>query len=387
MARRTLPRAALALAVVASVTACAPPSPFTEGWARPRWPRADPSPAEIARRDHDRALATAYAPAIFQATRASSRPITWDTPTRVDFDGDLRASNNEESLRSGRYPVEPCVYYAVIETETHIFITYGIYHVIDWSIVPPIVPYTWHENDMENLQVVVRKPAAADDRPAIVLLITQAHIGTATYAALGGGIRSGSHALSARPLRLVGAAGAGAGDHAAVYVEWGGHGVHGVEDQLDAFASRDPLTLREGTLYFPSAAPQPHDPGGRAPRAAYSLLSIYDTFWAPYLDGTGLGDGALMDGSFSYFGPGVAWGHLPRHLDSDRLSGPCKDDAGILPFAFGYALTDIDLGSIFFNPAETFAETLAIEGAWSVRYVRHPYRAPPEPARAPGRRQ
>lgn len=356
-----------ALALAMLLPSCAPPSAYSGGFRPRQGPAPSPSASELARRDLDRTLAEAFAPVIFHATRTSERPASWDTPARVDFDGDLIASNNEESLRAGLYPITPAVYYAVLETDTHLFLIYGLFHPLDWSTMPAVFPYAWHENDMENIQIVVDK--RNEQQNSVVLLAAQAHLGTSLYTTSGSGISSGAIALSDRPLRLFG------GAHAAIFVESGGHGIYSISDAPEELLQKsDPPSLREGFVFFVG----PHNssqwaspPPGAIP---YELLSIYDTFWAPYLDGSALGDGKLMDGTFSYYERGMAWDHIPRHFDSDRLSGPCKSDAGILPFAFGFSLTDSDLGSLFFNPAEKYAENLAISRPWSTHYLRHPYR-------------
>lgn len=353
--------AALALALY--VSACAPPSAYSGGFRPRQGPAPSPSPAELARRAVDRKLAETFAPVIFHATSVSERPASWDTPARVDFDGDLIASNNEESLRAGLHPITPAVYYAVIETETHAFLTYGLFHPIDWSTMPAVFPYSWHENDMENIQIVVDK-----QKNSIVLLAAQAHLGTSLYTIPGSGISSGTVEISDRPIRLL------AGGRAAIFVESGGHGIYSLSDAPDGELQKTPKSnapaLREGFVFLYLNADSTGLPGA----VPYELLSIYDTFWTPYLNGSGLGDGRLMDGTFSYYERGMAWDHIPRHFDSDRLSGPCKSDAGILPFAFGFALTDQDLGSLFFHPAEKYAENLAISRPWSTHYLRHPYR-------------
>jgi hypothetical protein len=359
----------LAIVVAPLLQGCAPPSAYAGGFRPRQGPAPPPSASELSRRDRDRELAEAFAPVIFHATRPSERPASWDTPARVDFDGDRIASNNEESLRAGLHPITPVVYYAVLETETHIFVIYGLYHPLDWSTLPAVFPYTWHENDMENIQVVVEK--RADAGGSVVLLAAQAHLLTTLYTLPGSGISSGAVAISDRPLRLLDR------DHPAIFVESGGHGIYSVTDAPGDLETSDPPTLREGVLYLYSFNKKSGAPAATTPAitsALYELLPIYDTFWAPYLDGSGTGDGKLMDGSFSYYERGLAWDHVPRHLDSDRLSGPCKSDSGILPFAFGFSLADLDLGSLFFSPAEKYAESLSIERAWSTRYLRHPYR-------------
>jgi len=83
-----------------------------------------------------------------------------DYLTRFDFDGDWDATNNKASLDSELYPLVASVYYSVIETETHWFLTYAFFHPYDASLLKPSPEPAFcllHENDMEGVILTVRK--------------------------------------------------------------------------------------------------------------------------------------------------------------------------------------------------------------------------------------
>jgi hypothetical protein len=108
----------------------------------------------------------------------------------------------------------------------------------------------------------------------------------------------------------------------------------------------------------------------------YRLVSTLHHLWRPGRDGTGIGDGRLMDKTFDYIGERMAFRNIPRHFDADRWSAPGKRDAGILPFAFSTHLTADDLGILFFDPALGYSKLFACGEDWSLDYVDHPYRSP-----------
>jgi hypothetical protein len=73
-----------------------------------------------------------------------------------DFDGDLNARNNWEN--TGSYPLAATVYYSVMETSSHWFVTYMFFHPRDWS---DSIFDTEHENDAEGVMVAVQKDGSA----------------------------------------------------------------------------------------------------------------------------------------------------------------------------------------------------------------------------------
>jgi hypothetical protein len=105
----------------------------------------------------------------------------------------------------------------------------------------------------------------------------------------------------------------------------------------------------------------------------YNLVSTWSSLWKPFLDGTGIGNGKLMDRSFDYKGERITRLGVPRHFDSNRWSAPGKRDAGILPFAFSTRLTAPDLGVLFFDPAYGYSKLFACGEDWSLEYESNPY--------------
>lgn len=115
--------------------------------------------------------------------------------------------------------------YAILETETHYFISYHLFHPRDWNHFTVWLNDT-HENDGENFQVVVRK---SDGR--VVLLWTQAHYRSRVYTFVGSGIESAASQISG-VFQTVDSNGVPGekGTHACVFVESEGHGIYSTMD-------------------------------------------------------------------------------------------------------------------------------------------------------------
>lgn len=96
-------------------------------------------------------LARQFAPVVIQ--EEGSVPEA-DEFTRVDFDGDWNPDNNWENMPN--FKRERVIYWDVIESEHHYFITYAFFYPRDYA--------SWcfwihcHENDFEGMRVTVKKP-------------------------------------------------------------------------------------------------------------------------------------------------------------------------------------------------------------------------------------
>lgn len=122
--------------------------------------------------DEAQALLLAFAPVFIQEQDPSSAKP--DTPLPIDFDGDWRATNNWDNLdRVSPSSLRPAAYGAAILTRTHAFLTYVLFYPRDWAS-PFCVPYICHDNDLEAVQLVVKR--ASFDAPATLLYVeTKAH--------------------------------------------------------------------------------------------------------------------------------------------------------------------------------------------------------------------
>lgn len=309
-----------------------------------------------------------FAPILVQ--EVSSDPVRrrWDFPVRVDFDGDRRGANNEESLRFGSRPLEAAVYADLLETGTHLFLTYALFYPLDWSPWPALVPYAWHENDLEVVQVVVRKGAEARGH-RVELAAARRHLATAFAAPEGS--RVGGWRLARQPLRLLDTT-FGPGERAGFRLARGGHEPSFIPRDLSLGNPADTPSARGCLVLVPGDSASEYQAGRRV--FAYRLHSLRAAFWTPFLQGQDLGPGKLMDGRFDYRGKRMVREGLPRHLDADRRSAPWKRDAARLPFAFGTGLWAGDAGALFFDPAGRYPEVLRFPEPWSREYAFNPYR-------------
>jgi len=318
--------------------------------------------------DDKLALARRYAPIVYHAIHPSDG--RQDIPTRVDFDGDMRGDNNWETMP--RFRLIPTLYYAVLTTRTHHFISYHLFHPRDYSYLR-IGLHLTHENDGENLQVVVDRKHGR-----VVLLFTQAHYFGRVYADPDGGFSAGREQIRG-PLALHDASGRPdpQGSHVGVFVEWGGHGIYGLRDRAsDARLAEDGSVSWHGAgmLLVPAAKGQVvKEP---APRhgvvAPYRLESTLLKLWPGLRSGQLLGEGGLFDGVVPYQDSRVALG-VPRFYEANRFSGPLGPDRGISPFAVDFDFSAPTLGALFFDPARRYAEVLKTPQPWAREYVDYPY--------------
>lgn len=311
-----------------------------------------------------------YSPFVYAAT--DSRCGRHDIISNVDFDGDLVGNNNWENF--DRFQLKPTVYYAILETETHYFVSYHLFHPRDWNHFTFWLNDT-HENDGENFQIVVRK---SDGR--VVLLWTQAHYRSSVYSVPGSGIESGSTRIDGE-FQTVDTNGVldANGTHVCVFVESQGHGIYGTlgSDSEVVVKPDGSYNFKDGSglLFRPNeAGQQVSEPlNTNAGDVAYQLDSITVKLWPLLRDGELAGDGKLLDGCYRYQDELVDIKQVPRFYDGNRLSGPLGNDRGISPFALDFSFSPGTLGALFFNPAKRYSEQLTITGAWSRNYVNYPF--------------
>src|SRR4051812_10367939 len=155
-----------------------------------------PLASQTARADADLEIAARYAPVLYQETGSNPKA---DQITSIDFDGNWASNDNWENLP--RFPTPGQVYYSVIESETHWFITYAFFHPRDYTRVC----FVWfcHENDMEGAGGAVDKATGE-----AVYLETKAHLSMDRVGAPTTVERDGERRI-------------------ALYIEKEGHGVHG----------------------------------------------------------------------------------------------------------------------------------------------------------------
>jgi hypothetical protein len=123
---------------------------------------AAPSRAEIALR---------WAPIHYQdvdTTGSHALAGKSDYITRYDFDGNLNGRDNWDNTGTN---TDAAVYYSVLETSTHYYLTYLFFHPRDWIDHPFFE--TEHENDGEGVLEIVEKDGS--EYGSLKAAVTVAH--------------------------------------------------------------------------------------------------------------------------------------------------------------------------------------------------------------------
>jgi hypothetical protein len=280
-------------------------------------------------------LARQYAPVIYQGAASDQ-----DYITTADYDGDWIGNNNWENQPTGDLSAH--VYWSVVETESHWFAFYSLYHPRDYTEEPCEESDGCHENDMESLQVVVAKDGTAYGRPVALLTLAHSHIYLYPVddSVKKGALRPQGHATLEE-------------GHPAVWVETYGHGIYG-----------EPQILVPGRITY-RVGDQAETPVGiQDEDARYELVSIYDTLWQHRDE---IGPGQAFDQPFDYRGH-----TLPASFDGADWG----EDKANPPWAYNQDIgVSLRRGDFFLDPARALAHFATVDGELSRIYVYNPFLA------------
>ena len=231
------------------------------------------------------------------------------------------------------------VYYSLIETRTHFFLFYSLFHPRDYE--PLCLPLLCHENDMESLELVVLKDGSPFGRLQAMETLAHSHIYLywADPEVRGGRLRPRGPVLLSD-------------GHPVVYVETYGHGIHG-----------EPLRFKHGEIIY-SPGEEAQRPASLNDQVHYKLVPIYSTLWARR-DLTG--DGLLFDSPFDYRGI-----TLPGAFNGDDYGA----DRANPPWGYGQETGDsVVRGDWFLDPARALAYHAHFPDPYSREYTFNPYLA------------
>lgn len=278
-------------------------------------------------------LARHYAPVIHQGTASDQ-----DYITAVDFDGDWIGSNNWENQPGGDLSAH--VYYSVIETETHWFLFYSLFHPRDYTADPCETSDGCHENDMESIQMIVRKDGTSFGQLQAVetLAHQEIYLHPADDSVQENALEVGSE------VRLE-------DSHPVVYVETFGHGI---------YAKRIIMVPHTVIYRAGDQAQVPEDLKDKD--VAYELVPIYDTLWQHRDE---IGAGLAFDQPFDYRGK-----RLAANFDGEDFG----QDKANTPWGYNQATGDTLLrGDWFLDPAKALLYHARFEGDFSTEYLHNPY--------------
>lgn len=306
-----------------------------------------------------RALAEHWAPFIAQET--------WFTPkadylARVDLDGDWRGDNNWDNAFAGSS--QAYVYYAAMETETHWYLIYNMFHPRDYS--DKCVAGSCHENDNEGLILTITKDGSRFG--SLLTMETLAHNNVYSHVN-SRSIRGGIHNID-------GGVEFWQESHPVAFIESGGHGVYG------STSSHSRFTLEAGdfsegsgvTYVYKGQAERPAHPDDR--EVGYQLLPIYHHWWLRAHEGTGRQDNTF-DAYYTY----IPAGNRPRtkyQQIAGSFLGRAQSENKAKPF-WGWhdnrsrKQDAVATGQWGLDPAYSVSKNLRIPGRFSLDYIYNPY--------------
>jgi hypothetical protein len=220
--------------------------------------------------DPYRRIAEYWSPFLAQETWFQPKS---DAPARFDFDGDWDGDNNWENLDLGTS--QAYVYYAAMETASHWFLIYNVFHPRDYS--DKCVVGTCHENDNEGLILTVRKDGSEFGK--LEVMETLAHNNVYSFA-IDSRFKRGAHNVD-------GGIELHDGSHPVVFIESGGHGIYGSRSShakydlaSDRFANGTGMTF-----VYKGIAERPRHANDRL--VGYELLPIYHHWWVRAAEDSG----------------------------------------------------------------------------------------------------
>ncbi len=274
-----------------------------------------------------------YAPVIYQGAASDQ-----DFITAVNFDGDWVGNNNWENQPDG--DLSAYVYASAIETDSHWYLFYSLFHPRDYTAEPCAESDGCHENDMESLQVVVYKDGSAFGRPQALLTLAHSHIYLYRF----------DRSIAGGTLKVAGKAPL-EGSHPVVWVETYGHGIYGRSKRL-----------QEGLVQYRVGSQAERPASTSETDVSYQLLSIYDTLWQHRKE---MGKGKLFDKPFIYRKKA-----LPASFDGNNF-GVDKANA---PWGYDQEIGDVlHRGDFFLDPARAFATFARVQTEVSDHYLANSY--------------
>jgi hypothetical protein len=329
-------------------------------------------------------IAAKFAPVFHQALGSNPRA---DYITNFDFDGDWRGDNNWTNLDDPRFRLRAYIYYSVMETETHYFARYAVFHPRDYkggerrgAIASRMLRQASraasrfdptgrlgeatlaHENDLEGALVVARKGGNGLQDARIEYVQTLKHNSFLTYSVDGSNSSFPTVQLE--------------GDAAVLYVQPMGHGI-------EAFTGSDLQTAGKGFLVYRHTGVAEDADAIKTGDIGYELIPIASTLW-PRSD-PDHPDKKTMYGRVHYYGSvemtilapnGEA---IKRSIKVGRRGSSFRGrvggrDMARPPWGWFDNRRRLDrLGRWYFDPARIVKKTVGAGGAFSTVYTKVPY--------------
>lgn len=343
---------------------------FAPAVVRAQKPITAPSPREVAER---------FAPEFHQGLGDHPR---LDYPTNFDFDFDWRGDNNWEHADDTRYNLKAYVYYSVIETKTHYFLHYAVFHPRDYkggdkrgALLSELLRQgaeiggkydptgklgeaaLAHENDLEGCLIVVAK-AERLDQMHVVYVETVSHNRYLKYVTAFTVPATSNRQVV--PLEQ---------EHPQLYIEPKGHGIEMFDPAKTGLSARSVMIFQFGEEAGDPTATE----GGPV---SYRLIPLTDDLWPRAQNGANETYGEARDyraikiQALSITGKSVQLAPKEPAVGSAFLGKVGMPNAARPPWGwFDGDLGPTSAGEWFFDPAGTIKKHFGLGGSFSTVYT------------------
>ena len=345
---------------------------------------------------HD--VAFRFAPIWYQDT-ANNGPdglgAKGDVPILVDYDGDLKHRNNWDNLPD--YDAFPWLYYSVVATSTHYFLSYAHYQPRDWEQLCTGLFTECHEGDMGSAYVIVRR--SGDGYGQVEAVRTHAH-GENSYWWVGGtpSVEEGKASMLG-PVDFEDNTGSisdvadGQYTHVRLFGQARGHGVvpctaskksmqpFGVGNVACPDGEGTEFPGEDGLKYIPTTdEPELFTEGQQnveTPRA-YALVSTAHTLWVWRSD---IGEDEMfsVEGIFQYQGSRGAPFFTKDELGYQFAADQFINDSVSGKPPWSEETEGASRGDSLLDPAYAFDQALGFPEPFSLEYTYHPFLQVTEP--------
>lgn len=298
------------------------------------------------------ALVFHHAPVHYQDTDSSDYPS--DYITAFDYDSDRISTNNWDNRGNGLWPAT--VYYSVVESCTHYFISYSFFHPRDWS---DTIFDQEHENDLEGALLAVRKDGSTFGR--LEGMITVFHTNFFSFTPAGSPFTNGNETIDG----TVSFEAHNGVNRPKTVQEAKGHGLKAWPYASDFNGGAN----QDGIIYYPTQGAAEYPSSGNDRSVAYRLVDINaaNGMWAAALNDANAGSSAQ---TFS------SWGTFKGDTSGGCGSGlkSCSSNSANAPWGWD----DGDDGGSYrgefaLDPAHLFDHYFNGVGTFSQQYLNNPF--------------
>lgn len=339
--------------------------------------RIEFTPVQKAESWNPKDIALNFAPFLVQETTTAPVPKYWDFIGPMNFDGDWEPINNANNNQHTQGKnLQACLYYSLLETQSHFFIHYLAYYPLNWEVMNRTKIYRRFENDLLHMQVVIAKSAWDNSNGVIEFVGVQCYdyMEQKYFLEFYKNPTSSLDISRVQTKNLVLANENGQldvqGTHPVFFIRSGSHQLANLSSK--EIAKPPYLLPKNGILYFPSMLEHGEVPETFPSKASYALFDIHEVLWDPDQEKNSYQ--FFKKNHFEYKDTIVSWQKIPVIAGGSKLNNNVfrTQAAAISPFSFGKYTKKVKQGSFFFNPVKAYKDLLGVHG-WSVKYIYHPY--------------